>query len=208
VTATVFVLTATTSVLGLSFPSVLAALGRTPAGLHGDWWRSFTSLFVQDGGVAGTISNLAFLLVMGTLVEQFLSRGRWFACYFGAGLCGEIVAYAWQPTGAGNSVANCGLAGALIVALLASRRMPQPRIAPMVLLYWSGALLVSAWSYAWIVVAVGAAFGVQVSPNQRVAGRLAAGAALIGAAALTIATNIHGAALLAGTAIAAIVGGD
>jgi hypothetical protein len=93
------------------------------------------------------------------------------------------------------------------VALLASRRMPQTRIAPMVLLYWSGALLVAAWSYVWIVVAVGAAFGVQVSPTQRVAGRLAAGAALIGAAALTIATNIHGAALLAGTAIA-IVGGD
>ena len=89
---------------------------------------------MQDGGVVGTISNLAFLLVMGTLVEQFLSVGQWFVCYFGAGLCGEIVAYAWQPTGAGNSVANCGLAGALIVALLASRRMPQPRIATMVLL--------------------------------------------------------------------------
>jgi len=33
------------------------------------------------------------------------------ACYFGAEVVGELVGYAWQPTGAGNSVAVEGWRG-------------------------------------------------------------------------------------------------
>lgn len=56
--------TATTSVLGgLVLPGMLAAWQRTPQGLRGDWWRTVTALLVQDGGVVGTLSNLAFLEV-------------------------------------------------------------------------------------------------------------------------------------------------
>ena len=117
-TAVVFVVTATTSILGLVIPGMLEGWQRTPQGLQGDWWRSFTALLVQDGGVAGTISNLAFLLVLGVVAEQVLGAGRWLVCYFGAGLVGELAGYLWQPRGAGNSVAICGLAGALIVALV------------------------------------------------------------------------------------------
>ena len=146
VTAVVFAVTATVSVLGLALPSLLATLERAPAGLHGDWWRTFTALFVQDGGAAGTLSNLLFLLVMGALAEQFLERWRWLVCYFGAGLAGELAGYAWQPHGAGNSVAVCGLAGALVVALLAGS--PVPRLVPMVVLYWCGALLSVRWGSA------------------------------------------------------------
>jgi hypothetical protein len=80
VTAVVFAVTATVSVLGLALPSLLATLERAPAGLHGDWWRTFTALFVQDGGAAGTLSNLLFLLVMGALAEQFLERWQWLVC--------------------------------------------------------------------------------------------------------------------------------
>ena len=118
VTAVVFVVTATTSILGLVIPGMLEGWQRTPQGLQGDWWRSFTALLVQDGGVAGTISNLAFLLVLGAMAEQVLGPGRWLVCYLGAGLVGELAGYLWQPRGAGNSVAICGLAGALIVALV------------------------------------------------------------------------------------------
>jgi membrane associated rhomboid family serine protease len=121
VTAVVFVVTATTSVLGLMVPGMLEGWQRAPQGLHGDWWRTFTALLVQDGGVAGTISNLAFLLVLGAMAEQVLGPGRWLACYLGAGLVGELAGYVWQPRGAGNSVAICGLAGALTVALLEGR---------------------------------------------------------------------------------------
>ena len=202
VTAVVFSVTAVTSVLGLAVPAVLDALQRTPEGLGGQWWRTFTALFVQDGGAAGTLSNLLFLLVMGALAEQFLERWQWLVCYFGAGLAGELAGYAWQPHGAGNSVAVCGLAGALVVALLAGS--PVPRLVPMVLLYWCGALLSVRWGAGPLVVGIVAAAAVQLVPSWTVAaGRLVAGAAIVAALALTAASDIHGAALLAGILLAA-----
>jgi membrane associated rhomboid family serine protease len=201
-TAVVFVVTAAVSVLGLVRPEVLAALQRTPQGLHGDWWRSFTALFVQDGGVAGTVSNLAFLLVLGVLAEQVLGPGRWLVCYFGAGLVGELAGYAWQPRGAGNSVAICGLAGALIVALLAEA--PVPRLAPVVLLYWCAALLAAHWGPALLLfVAAGVATQVALARGLRV-GRLAGVAAALAALVLLAARDLHGAAMVAGMAIAAV----
>jgi membrane associated rhomboid family serine protease len=54
---------------------------------------------VQDGGVAGTVSNLLFLLLLGAFAEQLLERRQWLLCYFGAGLAGELAGYAWQPRG-------------------------------------------------------------------------------------------------------------
>jgi membrane associated rhomboid family serine protease len=203
-TVVVFVVTAITSILGLVRPGVLAALQRTPQGLHGDWWRSLTSLFVQDGGVVGTISNLAFLLVLGALAEQVLGTRQWLVCYFGAGLVGELAGYAWQPRGAGNSVAICGLAGALGVALLAEA--PVPRLAPVVLLYWCGALLALLWTPA-LLAGLAAGLAAQAAlarglPVGRLVGVAAAATALI----LVAARDLHGAAMVAGIALGAVVG--
>jgi membrane associated rhomboid family serine protease len=201
-TAVVFVGTASTSVLGLVRPEVLAALQRTPEGLHGDWWRSVTALSVQDGGVVGTVSNLAFLLVLGALAEQVLGSRRWLVCYFGAGLAGELAGYAWQPRGAGNSVAICGLAGALVVALLAEAPVPRP--APVVLLYWCGALLATHWPPA-LLAALGAGFATQLALVRGLrVGRLAGAAAAVAALVLVAARDLHGAAMVAGMAIAAV----
>jgi membrane associated rhomboid family serine protease len=203
-TAVVFIITAATSVLGLVRPGVLAALERTPEGLHGQWWRSFTALFVQDGGVVGTVSNLAFLLVLGALAEQVLGSRRWLVCYFGAGLAGELAGYAWQPRGAGNSVAICGLAGALVVALLAEA--PVPRLAPVVLLYWCGVLLATRWPPA-LLAGLGAGLATQLALVRGLrVGRLAGAAAAVAALVLVAARDLHGAAMVAGIAIGAAVG--
>jgi len=202
VTAVVLAVTAVSSVLGLVFPGVLAALQRTPAGLHGQWWRLGTALLVQDGGVVGTVSNLVFLLLLGAMAEQVAGPGRWLACYLGAGLAGELAGYAWQPTGAGNSVAVCGLAGLLVVALLAAT--PLPRLAPLALLYWCGALLSARWGAGPLLLGVAGAVAVQLTPGRSgTAGRLAA---LAAALVLAAAADLHGAALLAGIAIAALTG--
>jgi membrane associated rhomboid family serine protease len=205
VTAAVFAVTAVTSVLGLAVPRVLAALQRTPAGLHGDWWRSLTSLVVQDGGVLGTVSNLAFLLLLGVLVERLVGPGWWLAAYLVAGLAGELAGYAWQPRGAGNSVANCGLAGVLVVALALGGR--PPRLAPMAVLWWCGALASTHWGLVPLVAAIAAAAAVQLVPPDRAvpAGRLVAAAAAAIAVALLAARDVHGAALAAGTLLAAAV---
>jgi len=184
VTAVVFAVTAATSVLGLAVAAVLDALERTPGGVHGQWWRTVTALFVQDGGVLGTVSNLAFLAL---LAERLAGPRWWLVACFGAGLAGELAGYAWQPTGAGNSVAVCGLAGLVVVALLAGIRL-----APMAVLWWCGALLAGVWGTGALLAGIGGAVAVQAArPWAVAAGRLAA------------ASDLHGAALLAGVAIAA-----
>jgi hypothetical protein len=198
----VFTVTAVTSVLGLAVPAVLNTLERTPEGLHGQWWRTVTSLFVQDGGILGTVSNLAFLALLGVLAERLAGPRWWLVAYVGAGLAGELAGYAWQPTGAGNSVAICGLAGLLIVALLAGT--PLPRLAPMAVLWWCGALLAAHWGTGALLAGIGGAVAVQAArPWAVTAGRLAAAAAVLAAVALAAARDLHGAALLAGVAIAA-----
>jgi membrane associated rhomboid family serine protease len=201
-TTVVFTVTAATSVLGLVVPTVLEALERTPQGLHGEWWRSFTALFVQDGGVLGTVSNLAFLALLGVLAERLVGPRWWLAAYFGAGLAGELAGYAWQPTGAGNSVAVCGLAGLLVVALAAGTLLP--RLAPMAVLWWCGALLGARWGTVPLLAGIAGAAAVQAArPWAVTAGRLTAAAAVLAGVALAAASDIHGAALLAGVAIAA-----
>jgi membrane associated rhomboid family serine protease len=78
------------------------------AGAAGDWWRTFTALLVQDGGVAGTISNLAFLLVLGAMAEQVLGVGRWLVCYLGAGLVGELAGLGGSQAGRGTRWRSAG----------------------------------------------------------------------------------------------------
>ena len=175
-TAVVFAVTTVTSVLGLAVPGVPAALQRTPEGLHGDWWRSLTSLLVQDGGVLGTVSNLGFLLLLGVMAERLVGPSWWLVAYLGAGPAGELAGYAWQPRGAGNSVANCGLAGVLVVAMAAGTRLPRP--APMAVLWWCGALLAGPWGAVPLVGLVAGAMAVQLAPPGLavLAGRLAAAA--------------------------------
>jgi membrane associated rhomboid family serine protease len=72
----VFAVTAGISAAQFADHAILTGLERTPVGLSGEWWRSFTALFVQDGGLPGTLSNLAFLLVIGTIAEQVFSGPR------------------------------------------------------------------------------------------------------------------------------------
>jgi membrane associated rhomboid family serine protease len=196
-TAAVFGLTAASNLLQFVVPGLLGHLERSPAGLHGDWWRTVTALFAQDGGAAGTVSNLAFLILVGVIAEQAVSRPRWLLCYFGAGLVGEFAGYAWQPYGAGNSVAICGLAGAVAVALWARSELPS--FAPAVVLFWCGALLAGLW---YPLVAAGVPAGLLARRTGLRAGRWTAAGALAAGIAVTAAADIHGAALLAGLALA------
>jgi membrane associated rhomboid family serine protease len=202
VTGVVFALTAAGAVAQALDPGLLQAWQRNPDGLHGDWWRTGSALFVQDGGIVGALSNLGFLLVIGAIVEQFLAPWQWLTCYFGAALCGALAGYGWQPVGAGNSIAVCGLAGALAVALWA-RTPGAVRAAPIALLYWCGALLATAW---WPGLFAGLAAGALAHlawARGRDPRRPAAAAAPVTAAILLAAANIHGAALAAGLLIAA-----
>ena len=82
---------------------------------QGEAWRLATAVLVQDGGWAGLISNLVFLAILGTLTERLLGRPRAAVAWLSGVAAGELTGLVWQPTGAGNSVGNLGLAGALAV---------------------------------------------------------------------------------------------
>jgi membrane associated rhomboid family serine protease len=204
VTTAVFGLTAAVNLLQFVVDGLLRHLERSPAGLHGDWWRTVTALFTQDGGVAGTLSNLVFLVVIGVFAEQVVSRPRWLLCYFGTGLVGEFAGYGWQPYGAGNSVAICGLAGVVAVALWsADERLPS--FGPAILVFWCGALLSNLW---YPLAAAGAVAGwLTMAGRERgvPVARWAVLAASVTGVVMTAAEDIHGAALLAGLALASLL---
>lgn len=97
-----------------AMPDLLPLLSRDPRMLHsGEVWRAVTALFAQDGGMPGMLFNLFWLLVLGTAAERRFSRQGWLAVYFLGGIVTEFLALAWQPHGAGNSIACFALAGAL-----------------------------------------------------------------------------------------------
>lgn len=101
------------------FPSLLQMFERDYARfLAGDWWRILTPLFVQDGGLNGSIFNLVSLLLVGTIAEKIWGSQRWLIIFFAGGILSEMIGFAWQPVGAGNSVANFGLAASIAVFCL------------------------------------------------------------------------------------------
>jgi membrane associated rhomboid family serine protease len=228
-TACVFAVTAAVSAAQFADHAILTGLERTPAGLSGEWWRSFTALFVQDGGLPGTLSNLAFLLVIGTIAEQVFSRPRWLLLYFIPGLAAELAGYAWQPVGAGNSGAVCGLAGGLIVAMLAGRPRPGPDAAgigaapsprgrallapwpaPLAVTCWLGALAATVGGGSWaaaVIFAAGLPAVVRIRQRGWPAGRIVAAAGVAEAVILMALGNIHGAALAAGIVLAGLLAG-
>lgn len=203
-TVTVFVLTAVPSGAQAVFPAVLTDLERTPAGLTGQWWRSLTALAVQDGGALGTLSNLLFLLVIGTIAEQALTRPRWLALYLLPGLAAEFAGYGWQPVGAGNSVAISGLAGALAVLLLRDRRR-LPAAAPYALLLWAGALAATANEIAGALIIGATCLLGRLTAGRRVPVAAIAGIAVLACGVALVADqNIHGAALVTGALLVGV----
>ncbi len=135
VTVGLLLVIAIPSILEFFFPIILLTLERDAARfLDGEWWRLFTSLFVQDGGISGAIFNLVALLFVGLVAEQLWDTPKMLLIFFAGGLVGEIVGLVWQPIGAGNSVANFSLAASLAVLCLLHRPPRPVQIAALVAL--------------------------------------------------------------------------
>jgi membrane associated rhomboid family serine protease len=211
VTAIVFTVTAATGLAQLVVPGMLADLERTPAELHGQPWRMATALLVQDGGVVGSLSNLAFLAIVGAAAEQLISRPRWLLHYLGVALAAELVGAAWQPVGGGNSIAVCGLTGAVALALWRGDER-VPAFAAPALMLWCGALLGTISTAVAIPAIIAGAVAVRLVQEGRRRGvavdRLAAAAVPVVAVVLTADKNIHGAALLLGLAFAFVTSAE
>jgi membrane associated rhomboid family serine protease len=117
-TIAIAVVVSVVSVIGELNADVLSTLGRDLGRLQaGEWWRAITPLVVQDGGWPGLVFNVIALLAVGAVAESLFRR--WFVpvVFVLVGLLGELAAYTlFTGQGfAGNSVANLGLAGVLLV---------------------------------------------------------------------------------------------
>jgi hypothetical protein len=122
-TVTFCTLTATGLVLQLIYPQLPQLFERNAAEvLSGEWWRLVTALFFQDGGLVGGVANIAALVFVGGWAEQILAPLEWVGVYWIGALGAGLVGLAWQPIGAGNSIAICSLAGALVVGWPAAER--------------------------------------------------------------------------------------
>jgi rhomboid protease GluP len=81
---------------------------------------------VHDEGWQQIAFNFTAIAIVGCLVEHIYGPWRWLLFYLAAGLTGEIAGYAWQPQGAGASVAGAGLLGALLIWLVTKAGLPWP----------------------------------------------------------------------------------
>jgi rhomboid protease GluP len=192
-TATVALVTAAGLVVQELVPGTLSGLERSPAATWDEPWRWVTALLTQDGWLVGGLFNIGALVLAGIAVEQVVAPRVWLTAYVGSGLVGQVVGHYWQPVGAGNSVAVCGLVG-LLAVLLAGGLVDGalPRLVPPV---WTGALAAAAW---WPLVVVGSAVAMLVNGplrerpwSRRLAGTFCVAATLV----LLASRDIHGGAL-------------
>lgn len=117
------------------FPEILVTLRRDYTRFaNGEWWRLVTPLFVQDAGVAGAAFNLVSLVLVGGVAERLWGRSRMLAIFFIGAAAGEVVAFSWQPYGAGNSVGNFSLAASIAVACLSRQPNRTVQIAALLAL--------------------------------------------------------------------------
>ncbi|MFJ9176199.1 rhomboid family intramembrane serine protease [Streptomyces sp. NPDC102360] len=95
-------------------PSLVDHLERVPGG---PWWRAVTALLVQSSGWFQVVFNLAALAVVAPIAERAFGAVRMLGVYVVSGVAAQVVSMAgWSPRGAGDSVAVCGLVGALATA--------------------------------------------------------------------------------------------
>ncbi|MEU5583262.1 rhomboid family intramembrane serine protease [Streptomyces huasconensis] len=107
-------LVAVMAVLGAAqeaFPGMVDALERRP---HGGWWRVGSALLVQSSGWSQLLINLAALAVVAPVAERQFGSWRMLMVFATSGVAAQAVSMAsWSPQGGGDSVAICGLVGAL-----------------------------------------------------------------------------------------------
>jgi membrane associated rhomboid family serine protease len=124
-------------------PQILIDFRRDSAAVHnGQYWRLISTLFEQDGGLAGTIFNIACLLILGVLAETVFGRGWMVLLFLAGGIATELVALSLQPVGAGNSAGNFALAGGLIAKSVLSSSDTQPRVLAILCILLALALVV------------------------------------------------------------------
>lgn len=164
-------------------PSLYDTLHRDPGLIvhHGQWWRVITAAVVQDGGLHGTLFNLASLAVVGYVGERVWGARAVWGLFAACALLMNLLGVWWNAEGGGNSGATFGLAMTLAGAALlrgdAGPVLPVLRVSalrvPAVLACGAAVALVALGDGHGVVALFGAACGAAAAGVHKV--RSAAG---------------------------------
>jgi rhomboid protease GluP len=144
-TLSVLLITGAVTAAQLKYPELLENLRRDPDKLrNGEWWRAISPMLVQAPAWQSWIT-VPGIAILGIPTERLLGARNMLALYLVAGVSGELFGYIWQPHGAGNSVADLGLAGGLITWLFmeAGERGWPPALLKRMRI-WGGLVLAGA----------------------------------------------------------------
>ena len=191
------------AVVQYAAPAVVPVLQRDPGVLEtGQWWRLVTPLFVQTLGWYQVVANLITLAVVGAVAEWQLGRARWAVLFAAGTVGGQIAAYAWQEPGGGDSIAICGLAGGVVVWLLAGRATASRWEVGIVVGYVAA---LTGWGFGGIRAAGVAVVATVVVMYAVPARPFVLLGAVACTAALTITADLHGVSLLSGMVTALVL---
>jgi len=123
----------------------------------GQTWRLLTALVQQDGGWHGLIGNVVALVLVGSVAELLMGGRRTALTFFAVGVLAQLPALVWQPVGAGNSVGNFGLAGAVALLVLLDHQRPGAATVAAVLTLLGGIWLTALADVHGPAVLLGAA---------------------------------------------------
>ncbi len=121
-------------VLQLTWPGAMDTLDNDPS--RPGWWRVLTSVFMQNGGVAGAVWNIASLAVIAALAEWFWGRTVTLGLFLAGILLPQhidaLLGIAGGPVDprnfAGSSGATYFLGATLASPLLIRTRVPKERL--------------------------------------------------------------------------------
>lgn len=187
-------------------PAMVPALERVPgrALLPGEWWRLFTPVLVQTLGWFQVVANLLSLAVVGAVAERLLGRVRWAVLLVAGTVGGQTAAYLSSEPGGGDSIAICGLAGGVLVALML-RPSPGTRFGAFVVVSYVAAL--AGWGFGLAVagaacLCVAVLQGVLLRVEAVRAQRVLVAVAMVCALAMAGTGGMHGVSLVSGMVVA------
>ncbi|MFG2721069.1 rhomboid family intramembrane serine protease [Streptomyces sp. NPDC048416] len=112
-------------------PPVMDHLQREPGA---PWWRAATALLVQTSGPLQLFFNLAAIVVIAPVAQRLLGPVLMPLVFLVSGVAAQAVSMAgWSPTGGGDSVALCGLVGALAAHRALRPASPESRLLPLLI---------------------------------------------------------------------------
>lgn len=212
-------LTAVGAVAQAVDPTLLDSLRRSPGALAaGEWWRLVTPLLVLDGNMwLHFMTDAVGLLAVGSVVELRFGRRVWLVSLLAGAAAGELAGYAWDPSGAGASVALGGLIGGLLVAQLRSEAFDAVGSIVSVTLVslWAAAALTAGQgsdTAGYVLGSIASAalvyplIALRRRDSNRHAATLFVGAVVVlGALIMVLSRDIHGVAILAGIGASAVL---